>query len=308
VSISSGLPQQFNRAIDLSALAAKKTPPQDAISAGGSARRDVDENSLVKEIIPSSKEVPVILVVWSPRSEESQLLVQGLEALHRKHNEVSQRWSLAVLNADAQPEVAQALRVATIPTVMAIIAEQVAPLFDSMIPPDQLEVVLNKVVELAAEQGVTGISNGIQNEQIIPDDPDLLIADQALEDNDFPAAITAFEKILARKPGDPEATQGLANAKLLLRTSLSDAATAQAAVLANPEDAKAQALAADFEIMSGQAEAALDRLIKFISSNPGGQGTQRDIARTHLLELFQNFAPTEPILIAARSALSKALF
>ena len=76
-------------------------------------------------------------------------------------------------------------------------------------------------------------------------------------------------------------------------------------VLANPEDAKAQALAADFEIMSGQAEAALDRLIKFIATN---SGAQRDIARNHLLELFQNFAPTEPILIAARSALSKALF
>jgi putative thioredoxin len=188
---------------------------------------------------------------------------------------------------------------------MAIIAEQVAPLFDSMIPADQLEVVLNKVVELAAEQGVTGISNGLPNEQVIPDDPDLVIADQALEDGDFQSAITAFEKVLARKPGDPEATQGLANAKLLLRTSLADATAAQAAVLANPEDAKAQALAADFEIMSGQAEAALDRLIKFISSN---QGPQRDIARTHLLELFQNFAPTEPILIAARSALSKALF
>ena len=212
---------------------------------------------------------------------------------------------MAVLNADAQPAVAQALRVATIPTVMAIIAEQVAPLFDSMIPADQLEVVLNKVVELAAEQGVTGISNGVPNEQVIPDDPDLVIADQALEDGEFQSAITAFEKVLARKPGDPEATQGLANAKLLLRTSLADATAAQAAVLANPEDAKAQALAADFEIMSGQAEAALDRLIKFISST---QGPQRDIARTHLLELFQNFAPTEPILIAARSALSKALF
>ena len=153
MSISGGLPQQFNRAIDLSALAAKKTPPQDSVSAGGSARRDVDENSLVKEIIPGSKQVPVILVVWSPRSEESKLLVQALEALHRKHNEASQSWSLAVLNADAKPAVAQALRVATIPTVMAIIAEQVAPLFDSMIPADQLEVVLNKVVELAAEQG-----------------------------------------------------------------------------------------------------------------------------------------------------------
>ena len=155
MSISGGLPQQFNRAIDLSALAAKKTPPQDSVSTGGSARRDVDENSLVKEIIPSSKQVPVILVVWSPRSEESQLLVQALEALHRKHNETAQRWSLAVLNADAQPAVAQALRVATIPTVLAIIAEQVAPLFDSMIPADQLEVVLNKVVELAAEQGLS---------------------------------------------------------------------------------------------------------------------------------------------------------
>jgi putative thioredoxin len=245
------------------------------------------------------------LVVWSPRSEESKLLVQALEALHRKHNEASQRWSLAVLNADAQPAVAQALRVATIPTVMAIIAEQVAPLFDSMIPADQLEVVLNKVVELAAEQGVTGISNGVPNEQVIPDDPDLVIADQALEDSDFQGAITSFEKVLARKPGDPEATQGLANAKLLLRTSSADAAAAQAAVLANPGDAKAQALAADFEILAGQAEAALDRLIQFISNN---QGVQRDIARTHLLELFQNFAPTEPILIAARSALSKALF
>jgi putative thioredoxin len=211
--------------------------------------------------------VPVILVVWSPRSEESQLLVQALEALHRKHNEATQRWSLAVLNADTQPEVAQALRVATIPTVMAIIAEQVAPLFDSMIAPEQLEVVLNKVVELAAEQGVTGISNGIQNEQVIPDDPDLIIADQALEDNHFPAAITSFEKVLARKPGDPEATQGLANAKLLLRTSLADAESAKASALAQPEDAKAQALAADFEILSGQAEAALDRLIKFISIN-----------------------------------------
>ena len=231
--------------------------------------------------------------------------MQALEALHRKHNEASQSWSLAVLNADAQPAVAQALRVATIPTVMAIIAEQVAPLFDSMIPADQLEVVLNKVVELAAEQGVTGISNGVPNERVILDDPDLVIADQALEDGDFQGAITAFEKVLARKPGDPEATQGLANAKLLLRTSLADSASAQAAAIANPEDVIAQALAADFEILSGQAEAALDRLIKFISTN---QGAQRDIARTHLLELFQNFAPTEPILIAARSALSKALF
>ena len=83
MSISGGLPQQFNRAIDLSALAAKKTPPQDSVSAGGSARRDVDENSLVKEIIPGSKQVPLILVVWSPRSEESKLLVQALEALHQ---------------------------------------------------------------------------------------------------------------------------------------------------------------------------------------------------------------------------------
>ena len=86
---------------------------------------------------------------------------------------------------------------------------------------------------------------------------------------------------------------------------MADPAAAQAAVLANPEDANAQALVADFEIFAGEADAALDRLIKFISSN---QGAQREIARTHLLELFQNFAPTEPILIAARSALSKALF
>lgn len=305
MSISAGLPQQFNRAVDLSALVAKKSPTQDSVSSGGSARRDVNETSLVQEIIPGSKQVPVILVVWSPRSEQSQLLVQSLEALHRKGNESSQRWSLAVLNADEQPEVAQALRVTKIPIVMAIIAEQVAPLFDAMIPPDQLEVVINKVVELAAEQGVTGISDGIPNQPEISADPDLISADQALESNDFQGAIAAFEKLLNRKPGDPEGSQGLANAKLLLRTSLADSLSAFAVALAMPNDAKAQTLAADFEILLGQAEDGLQRLIKFIAEN---QGPEKEIARAHLLELFQNFAPSEPILIAARAALSKALF
>jgi putative thioredoxin len=63
--------------------------------------------------------------------------------------------------------------------------------------------------------------------------------------------------------------------------------------------------AADVEILQQDVAAAFDRLIALIKRTAGDERTK---VRTRLLELFDLFDPTDPVVIAGRRNLANALY
>ncbi len=283
-------PPNFAQAVDLSSLGKPKTAP-----AGPTPGIEVTAANLTSELLPLSKVKPVILLCWSQRSPESLAMLTIMETLEKEYKGA---WALGHVDIDAHPQVAQALQTQKIPYAVALIGEQIVPLFEQAYPDTQVRLVLDKVLTLAAEQGI-----GDAPVEIIEPEEEEAVA--ALESGDFATAETAYKKLLARKPTDSFAKLGLAQTQLLTRTDgfALDVVLAEAA--AQPSDFALQVKAADLEIVNGGVEAAFNRLLQLVRENTG---EQRNIAKEHLLSLFLLVDPADPRLTAARSALANALF
>jgi len=283
-------PPNFAQAVDLSSLGKPKSAPT-----GPTPGIEVTAAKLTSEFLPLSKTRPVILFCWSARSAES---VEMLNVMGLLETSYKGAWSLGRVDIDAQPQVAQALHTQKIPYAVALINEQIVPLFEQAYPEAQIRLVLDKVLTLAAEQGV-----GDAPVEVIEPEEEEAVA--ALEAGDFAAAEVAYKKLLARKPADSFAKLGLAQTQLLIRTNglVLDAVIKEATD--NPNDLSLQLRAADMEIVNGGVEAAFTRLLNLIKASVGDE---RNKAKEHLLSLFVLVDPTDPRLTAARSALANALF
>ena len=283
-------PPNFAQAVDLSSLGKPKTVPT-----GPTPGIAVTAENLTTEFLPLSKTRAVILFCWSARSAES---IEMLAVMGQLESSYKGSWSLGHVDIDAQPQVAKALQTQKIPYAVALINEQIVPLFEQAYPEAQIRLVLDKVLALAAEQGV-----GDAPVEII--EPEEEEAVTALEAGDFATAEIAYKKLLVRKPADSFAKLGLAQTQLLIRTDglALDAVIKEATD--NPQDLSLQLRAADMEIVNGGVEAAFTRLLNVVK---GSAGEERNRAKEHLLSLFALVDPADPRLTAARSALANALF
>jgi len=283
-------PPNFAQAVDLSSLAKPKAPP-----AGPMPGLEVTAANLTAEFLPISRTKPVIVIAWSARSPESIEMVKTLGTLETSYQG---SWTLARLDIDAEPNVAQALQTKSVPYAIALIGEQMVPLFEQSYPEAQIRLVLDKVLTLAGEQGV-----GSAPVEVSEPEEDEAMA--ALESGDFKAAEVAYKKLLARKPSDSFAKLGLAQTQLLIRTDGLDLEIIIKQASDSPSDIVLQLQAADMEIANGGVEAAFNRLLDVVKATSGDERTK---AREHLLTLFVLVDPSDPRLAAARSALANALF
>jgi putative thioredoxin len=122
---------------------------------------------------------------------------------------------------------------------------------------------------------------------------------------DLDAAERAYKQILAEHPADSSAEAGLAQVGLFRRVDGRNAAEVLAAADAAPDDLAAQTLAADIEVISGDADKAYARLVDLVRRT---FGDERDAVRAHLVSLFTIAGPDDPVVAAARRALASALF
>ena len=284
------LPPNFGQAFDLSSLTKPKADPATPL-----AGIQVSVENLSTEILPLSLIRPVIVLMWSPRSPES---VEMIKTLGKLETDYKGAFALARVDVDANPEVGQAFQTKSVPYAVAIIAEQMVPLFEQSYPEAQVKMVIDKVLTLASEQGI----GEAPAEQIEPEETEAL---DALESGDYIKAEAAYKKWLARKPAENLAKLGLAQTQLLIRTEGLDlnAVVAQSAL--TPTDVDLQLRAADVEIVNGGVEAAFSRLLHAIKATTGDERTK---VKNHLLQLFALVDPSDPRLAAARKELASALF
>ena len=294
------LPKNFASAVDLSSLG---KPATEAIATPGIA---VNQENLIAEILPASNQKVVILICWSPRSAQAISLLEVVGKYHEADllENGEPAWILGTVNVDTEVQVAQALQIQSVPIAIAIIQEQMVPLFEAVPTPEQIRLVIDKVIGLAAERGV-GQAFAKSEVMEAPMEPEEIAAMEALEKSDLLGAKAQYEKWLARKPGDALAKLGLAQTELIIRVKDLDPNEVMTLAGSNPNEITIQLKAADVEIASGLNKEAFARMIRFVKTS---EGDENKVAREHLLQLFALVDPADPDLIAARKELASSLY
>ena len=288
-------------AVDLSRLAKPATPA--APTSTSEHVLDVMQEEFEDKVLRRSLQVPVLVDFWADWCGPCKQLSPVLERLAE---EFQGRWVLAKVDVDANQQLAGQLQIQSIPAVFLAVGGRLMPGFQGALPEAQLRQFLEQVLQLAEQAGLTGPGGDLLEEPApAPVDPELVAAEDALVAEDYAAAVAAYDALLARKPGDAEATLGKAWAQLLQRAVHLDPETVLATAAAAPADVAAQTAAADVEVLSEQIQPAIDRLIGFVRRS---SGDDRDRARVHLLELFSVLDPEDERIVTGRRALSNALY
>ena len=279
-------------AVDLSGL--KKRSQQG--SAGGAPGVEITEANLEAEVLVRSSEVPVVVLLWSPRSDVCITLADDLGALAAADNGT---WSLATINVDAVPRVATIFGVEAVPTVVALVGGQPIASFEGPQPPAQLRRWLDSLLAAAAGK-LPGADGG--SERAV--DPVLAEAREKVDSGDFVAAAAAYRAILDGDPNHVEAKGALRQITFLERAT-AVAPDAAAVADAAPDDIEAAFAAADLEVLNQDVTAAFERLTALVKRTSGDERTR---VRTRLIELFELFDPADPDVIAGRRSLANALY
>lgn len=301
-------------AVDLSGLASAANTTSGNSTPGQAASYSIDVTEAeFEKVATGSMRYPVIMVLHSPRDKAG---TQMLSTLDQLASSAAGKWLLARVNVDTQPRIAQALGVQAVPTVIALLGGQAAPLFQGTKDAGEISTYLDQVVQVAAANGLTGRvaptgaapaakpGDVSQDDEQSASDPRFVPADEAMARGDFEAAVSEFDKLLKANPRDAEAQAGRAQAALLGRTAGVNPDVVNQAD-AKPTDLELALQAADVEVLAGQPEDAFARLIAGIKA---ASGDERERLRTRLLELFETLGKTDPAVQKARRELSLALF
>lgn len=299
-------------AVDLSSL----RKPEPAIGSNAAAQQSNSSTELLtlpslvaqgnetnlRNFVDISNQLPVIIEFNAGWSEQSKALTPKLVELTQAF---AGRILLLQIDLDANINVAKAFKVGSAPTVLALLRGQPVPLFEGDQPAENIKVVFDRVLEIAAENGMTGSITVAEptGEPLAPAlPPRHQAAFDAIDQGDYIGAVSEYEEALKENPADSLAQSGLAQAKLLVRT---DGIDFEKVLGSAPTSAEEVLLKADACMAVGHPGQAFSTILTRFAS---AFGDERELLRKHLLELFLICPPAQPELADARRQLAALLY
>jgi putative thioredoxin len=266
------------------------------------------------DFLDLSATVPVVVDLWAEWSEPSKQLSSVLDRVVRDYEG---RFVLVRVDVDANPQLSQAFQAQSVPAVAAVIGGRPVQLFAGAIPEAQIRDVFEQLLQLAAQNGVTGrasvedASGEPQSDGETPEPvpeplpPHHAEAYEAIERGDYAAAVEEYKTAIAQNPRDFMAVAGLAQVSLLARLDGKTLEEIRAAAAEGPKDVDAQLLVADLDLSGGHVEDAFDRLLALF---PSLDADGKNAVRARLLDYFEIVGVDDPRVNKARARLTSLLY
>ena len=161
-------------------------------SAGGAAQpKDATTQSFAADVIEASQQTPVIVDFWAPWCGPCKQLAPILEKTVR---DAGGKVALVKINIDENPEIAQQLRIQSIPAVFAFDKGQPVDGFMGAQPESQIKRFVERLV---GPMGPSPLEQALEQ------------AKGALDAGDFASASNIYGQILRQVPGEAAAIAGL---------------------------------------------------------------------------------------------------
>jgi putative thioredoxin len=299
----------------------------ESLIGGGAAAAsisDVTTANFMAEVVDGSFEQPVIVDFWAPWCGPCKQLGPILEKAVRAANGAVR---MVKLNIDENPEIAQQMRIQSIPAVYAFKDGRPVDGFVGAQPESQVRQFVQRL------GGAAGRATPIEEA--------MAMAKEAAQTGDHATAMALYSQILQSEPENPEAMAGLARAligrgelgeaRVVLDRAAKDgakhaeiAAAHSALELAeqaqkamgslgklrarlerDPDDHAARLELATALFGAGEREGAIDELLTLFKRD---RNWDEQAARRQLVKFFEVMGATDPLTLSARRRLSSLMF
>jgi putative thioredoxin len=255
------------------------------------------DSTTIRDYLAISDSLPVLVLFVQESDSSSQSLLRTVKSLTEK---TAGKILTLVVDAVKSPDLAQAFELKQIPTLLGMLKGQPAPLFTGDQPAEQIQQIIDRVLEVGKENGLTGTV------QVAEPQPELSITHQqafvAIEENNYPLAKSLYEKALVENPNDQLAEAGLAQIKLLIRLEGRDLPSLASS---SAQDTETVLDRVDALIATGSANEGFEQLLQLFEKTAKDQ---REPIRLRFVELFLVVGNEDPAVIQARKKLSLLLF